>query len=848
MRNAPPSLAEALHYAYSAHQAGQYSEADRVYRLVLRTHPKQFDALHLLGVLEAQRGRNNEALRLLSRAINVNPRSADALSNRANVLRDLKRYHEALESIDRALAIKPDFPEALNNRGNVLHSLRRHDEALENYEQALRFKPDYPKALANRADVLRDLKRYDEAIESCDRALAIAPNLAEALSNRGTILKELGRREEALADFDKALAIRPDYATAVANRAQVLQELNRHDEALQHCEQALAVMPQAHKVLCARGDVLRALQRYEEALASYDQALAIEPTDTDGHCGRAAALLGLRRHADALASCDQALAIEPDLPEAINHRGSVLRDLHRYDEALANYTEAVWHKPDFVEAHYNLAEVLREQGWREQAVAHYERALSLEPEFAQAEFALCIAQLPVVYRDEAEISQRRTEYESRLERLSEGMKRGRLKGDLVGAVGSCPPFYLAYQGRDDRAPQSLYGQMACAIMADRFPVARLTGPARVGERHRIGIVSAYFRRHTVWKLLINGWLSQLDRSRFQVFGYHTAKDRDEKTSAAAGLCDRFVEGPLSLDDWRRAILADAPHVLLYPELGMDGVSVQLAAQRLARVQCASWGHPETTGMPTIDYFLSSALMEPPNGDAHYSERLIRLPNLSIYYEPPDVSHSGPEIDPPSLGFRSGSVGYWCGQSLFKYLPQYDEVYPLIARDVANAQFVFIEHHAGSEVTDFFRGRLDAAFEKFGLKGSDHYLFLPRLSEAGFISAIGQCDIYLDSIGWSGGNTTLESLAHGLPIVTVRGPLMRGRHSAAILERMDVVDTIAGSVEDYVSIAVRLGQDSGWRNELRQRIAARKHRVYRDTDCIAALADFLDSVARGGPPA
>src|SRR3979409_696472 len=123
------------------------------------------------------------------------------------------------------------------------------------------------------------------------------------------------------------------------------------------------------------------------------------------------------------------------------------------------------------------------------------------------------------------------------------------------------------------------------------------------------------------------------------------------------MCERFVQGPLSLDAWRRAILDDAPHVLIFPEIGMDKVSAQLAAQRLAPVQCASWGHPVTSGFPTIDYFISSDLMEPRGAANHYSEKLIRLPNLSIYYEPADVPPV--EIDRAQLGMREKALDFCC---------------------------------------------------------------------------------------------------------------------------------------------------------------------------------------------
>jgi tetratricopeptide (TPR) repeat protein len=126
-----------------------------------------------------------------------------------------------------------------------------------------------------------------------------------------------------------------------------------------------------------------------------------------------------------------------------------------------------------------------------------------------------------------------------------------------------------------------------------------------------------------------------------------------------------------------------------------------------------------------------------------------------------------------------------------------------------------------------------------MKAANYCVFLPRLDAYRFASAMGQCDIVLDSIGWSGCNSTLESLQHDL-LVTMMGPLMRGRHTTAILKMMDVDDTITESIDDYVSTAVRLARDVPWRMAVKSRIAENKHRVYRDTSCVSALGDFLNS--------
>lgn len=739
MRGGNLSLVEALQRGYAAHQASELAEAERIYRLILRAEPNQFDALHLLGVLEAQRGNHGEANRLLGRALNVNPRSVDALNNRANVLRTLGRNSEALASCDRALSIKPNFAEALNNRGNVLHDLHRLEEALESYDKALAVKPGYANALANRADVLRELSRFDEALASCDQALAVSPDLAEALNTRALVLHELRRFAEALACYERALAVRPNYAKALANKARVLQDLKRNDDALD----------------------------------CYRRALDLDTAYAEGHA--------------------------------------------------------------------DFADFLAALGRREDAIAHYKKARRLKPSLTEAHFGLCMNQLPILYHDEREIAERRSAYGRSLARLRDAVESGKLTGDLAAGLGSNLPFYLAYQGLNDRDLQGIYGALACRIVADRYARAPLPPPPNPTERVRIGIVCGFFCQHSVWSMPVSGWLSQLDRRRFRMFGYHTRPEHDAATEIAATLCDRFVQGPLSIERWREAILSDAPHVLIYPEIGMDGASLLLATQRLAPVQCTSWGHPTTSGLPTLDYFLSSELMEPADAQEHYTERLVRLPNLSVYIEPAKAA-AGP-VGRAELGLPADAMVYWCGQSLFKYLPQYDQIYPRIAREVPSSRFVFIESAAGPTLSDLFRSRLVEAFESFGLDAERHCVFLSRLNPDRFAAAMGQSDAFLDSVGWSGCNSTATSLCHNLPIVTIEGSLMRGRHSAAILRRIGVEDTIVDTLDAYVAAAARLAREPAWRLDLSKRIAAGKDRVYRDRECIAALENFLEKAAR-----
>ena len=136
-----------------------------------------------------------------------------------------------------------------------------------------------------------------------------------------------------------------------------------------------------------------------------------------------------------------------------------------------------------------------------------------------------------------------------------------------------------------------------------------------------------------------------------------------------------------------------------------------------------------------------------------------------------------------------------------------------------------------------------AFRAAGLESSDHCVFLDPMDIGRFTAASAQCDAMLDSIEWSGGNTTLEALAQDLPVVTFEGALMRGRVSAGMLRMMGMPETIAESIDGYVALAVRVARDRTFRAALKARIAKDKHRLYRDRACIAALEDFISRAVR-----
>ncbi|MYM21762.1 tetratricopeptide repeat protein [Duganella sp. FT135W] len=266
--------ASLLQQAVELHQQGRLEPAQALYRQVLELNPRQFDALHLLGVIARQQGDFGAAIELIGRALAVDNAQAAAHCNLGVALLDAGRADEALASHERALALNPSYPLAWSNRGNALRRLVRPADALDSYQRALQFKPDYAEAHCNRAIVLQDMGRYLDALGAAEDALNIKDHYADAWLARGNALHYLRYLPEAVESFDRAIHLRPDWAEAYSAQGASLFKLGEFGAALDSYDQALKHRPDYALAHYHRGNALRALDRREEAIAAYRAALA----------------------------------------------------------------------------------------------------------------------------------------------------------------------------------------------------------------------------------------------------------------------------------------------------------------------------------------------------------------------------------------------------------------------------------------------------------------------------------------------------------------------------------------------------------------------------------------------
>ena len=315
---------DSFNEALRLHQAGQFAEAERLYRQILAREPRHADSLHLLGVLAYQRGQNESAIELIGQAIAINDAVPFFHNNRGLALTALDRTDEAAAHYERALALKSDYVEALSNLGNLRLMQRRGEEAISFHKRALAHNPDYAEGQMNLGNALRELGKPGEAVTRYERAIALRPDYAEALSNLGNALHDLGKLSEARASYERALALRPDFAEARGNLGNVLHEIGELDGAVAQFERALALRPDYAEAENGLGLVLDKKGEYHKAIACFERALALQPDDIEILNNLGAALQNSGRFDDAIARYERALALQPDYTEARKNLGGAL--------------------------------------------------------------------------------------------------------------------------------------------------------------------------------------------------------------------------------------------------------------------------------------------------------------------------------------------------------------------------------------------------------------------------------------------------------------------------------------------------------------------------------------------
>ncbi len=747
-------------------------------------------------------------------------------------------YESAKEYVDRAIRAEPENPFYHYTLGDVYRALYLAPDAVECYERAIVLRPDFVEALNNLGILFHELGLYGRAIGAYERALLINPASTTVLMNLGSTFLQTDRPRDAARCFKRVNGHQPGLMDAYAGLLVAFRESGGISGELRQYREDVKADPHSVEIFNCLGTVLVGQGAVEEALACFRDAVGLDPSFIDGLNNLGLAYQKLGRYEEASGCFMEAVRLKPGFAEAHNNLGVACYGLGLFEEAKKHFEKTVRIRDSYATGHTNLGMILAEEGFTEAARACYRRAYALEP---HPGLKVALATLvPVIYRSTEEMEWTRQDLEEGIDAL---LREGLTIDDPIKQIGRAN-FYLAYHGTDGKALQTKlagFYKRICPGLGFTAPHCRTSGQQGRHGRIRIGFLSRHLKNHTIGKYM-SGIIAHLNRDIFEVHTFLFPNRKDEVVDFVERHSDSATPVPESMAAICRVVSEAELDILFYPDIGMEPYTYFLAFNRLAPVQCAFYGHPITTGIETVDYFISHELCEIEGSDAHYREKLVKLPGRVTYacYLKPDIK----ELTGTRGYFGLPDKGhlYLCCQSLFKVHPDFDEIIEGILNRDREGIIVFFHGKHGSWA-DLLTGRLRRRLGDM----TDRVHIIPRYDYDDYMNLVALSGVVLDTVHFNGGATTFDALTVGTPVVTMPGAFMRGRQTISLYQRMGVMDCVVSTPDEYVTMAVRLASDPSYRREIKEKILSTNHRIFEDVDTVRELERLLMEMVRSASP-
>ena len=696
-------------------------------------------------------------------------------------------------TLDEAYKLAVDF-----------HTKGKISDAKNIYKKILEVKPDHFLALGNLGIIFAQLKKFNEAIELFNKALKINPKYAEGYNNLGNVLFELSEFDKSLDCYKKAIKLDPNFSDAFNNLGNVYLKKENLNRAIENYELAISFDPglSKDKPYYNLGNIFRELGNIKKSIDFYKKAIDINSNSVDAYINLS---ISLNQNGDlkkAINCCEKALERDPKNIIAINNLG-------KYHQEIGN---------------------------EDLSMVYYQKALELKPTNLRSRWLL-MNTFPIIYKNFEQIDYFKKHFEKNLRIIEDLVGENNIftKEQIFTTLNSCTNFYLHYHGDDITTLQKRYGAVIHKLTKCIYPQFHKKIPLNKSSKSiKVGFISPFFCEHIVSKLFKN-WIIKLNKKKFKTFVYHIGSGNDHVTDLIKKNCYSFFH-EINIDKTINQIISDQLNVLIFLDIGMEPKMQIIGSLKLAPIQCSAFGVPVTTGFKNIDYFLSGESMETDSGQEHYSEKLIKLPACSVDYDMPQKT----DKDDSNFKKEKNKVIFLNLQSNFKLLPQHDHIYFEIIKENPKCKFWFIGTK-NEFIANKFRERISIMCKQNGVSLDDYFAFYPQMSYQSYLSLISKSDIILDSLDWSGFNTSLDAISLDKPIVTLPSNFMRGRHTYGILKDLKMEELICSSKKEYVDLAVKLSKDFNFRDNILRKIKANKKLIFNNSKTIEFLEYFLESL-------
>ncbi len=566
-------------------------------------------------------------------------------------------------------------------------------------------------------------------------------------------------------------------------------------------------------------------KQYDESLKIFQKLLENEP-DNYLIFSKIALIYQIKKNYNkAIEFYKQSLSINPDNPSANNNLGNIYRALGEYDKAIECFKKDL----NSYENLFNLGILFEKLGKNKQARQCFYNAIKLDHKKSFSIQTRMAFTMPVIYESKEEILKTR-------KKITDFITRHLNSNDIIENpirdIGTTT-FYLGYHGLCNKDINSEIYKFYKNHLNKNF-FSEYKKQNKKNNKIKIGFLSAFFRKHSVADVS-NGWIAKLDKKSFETIIFSIGEYNDADTNFLKKHCNKFYSLPSNFQLIKETILSELLDILFFTDIGLEPYTYFLSFSKLAPIQLTYTGHPDTTGVETIDYYISSRLWETNNATTHYSEKLIRFDSLTWYYKKPVIKLSQLKTR-EDFGFSHKDNIYCINQSLFKIHPDFDYILDKILKKDKHgkiAVFFNIKHF-------WWKDLLLKRF-KNSIKNIDRIKFIPQVEFSYYLNFIKVSDVILDTLYFNGGTTSLQTFGIGTPIVTMPTELMRGRFTYGMYKKMGIDSLITTNAEDYINTAVTVANDKEFNNNLRRKILLENHILFEDNSVVNEFEKFFKNI-------
>ncbi|MGL5094987.1 MAG: tetratricopeptide repeat protein [Planctomycetia bacterium] len=671
---------------------------------------------------------------------------------------------------------------------------------------------------------------------------------------------QAGRPAEAEALLRRLLKAHPNDGDAL-NQLALLLVQQRPAEALPLFRQATMAAPNRPDFWINYAESLRRSGAVDDAVAAGRRAVGLDPRQANGWYNLGCALRDAELFDDAVSAYRQAVALKPDYARAHHNLANLLRREGKTPVAVEHFRKAAAADPNWWEPQYNLAATLLESGDAEAAVAALEKVRSRVPPTAEVDPDSLMADVrlkqglieevkaatrrawtrrppddlqrlryelltPPIPPDEDAVDRLRDHAAATLRRFGDAPPVFDLA--KLHSSGAEPPMAWTYHGRDDRPLKEAYAQ----LFLDRLNPVPLADRAK-GKTPHVGFVVTN-GHEGVYDRCLGGLADRLARrGRLRISLVSTRAGLNVMNVLRPTFAGGKIIVPERIDQAAAALAASDVDILHYWEIGTDSFNYFLPFLKPAPLQFAGWGWPSTVGHDRVDGYLGSELLEPADGDSHYTERLHRLRTLPTWYERPPAPTGA--VDRAAFGLTPDDRVALCAQNLRKLQPSFDPLLMDILERDDRALLLFLADEQRT-ITEQFKARL---LRSASPTAAGRIRIVPRLPREDYLRLAATADVLLDPPGYGGGaNTSFDAAAVATPVVTWAGTYHRGRWQAAVNRRLGATELNVDSATSYAETIAAILADRDRRRDLSDRIRTHAVDLFEDEAAVSAYQEFF----------